>query len=157
MATWTPPRTWITNDLGNEALLNQQLRDNLLWLKTPPSVEVIATTDISTTSTILVSMTSMSGLLEVVGSRLLVGYSGPMRADADTRTLSMTVNVDGVALALPVVTEIGTNVRMVAYVARIRNVTPGIRLAAIYWQTGAGTMFQDGATTQRRFFAAEWL
>lgn len=32
-AAWTPPRTWVTSELVTASLLNQHLRDNLLYLK----------------------------------------------------------------------------------------------------------------------------
>ena len=41
---WTAPRTWALNDLVTPALLNEQLRDNLLALRTPPTCRATQTT-----------------------------------------------------------------------------------------------------------------
>jgi hypothetical protein len=35
-ANWTAPRTWIVGELATAALMNQHIRDNLEFLKTPP-------------------------------------------------------------------------------------------------------------------------
>lgn len=157
-ATWTAPRTWATADFGNEVLLNTHLRDNLEWLKTPAAVSSEGVSDISTTSTTAVEMTGMSGELLITDSRLIVGYSGAMRADADTRQLIMVVNVNFLSTGIASVwTQIGVNVRMASFLVRVTGIAAGLRHVAVTWKTSAGTMFQDGATCQRRFFAAEWL
>jgi len=48
---WAPPKTWVTDEVVTAALLNQQLRDNLDYLKHPPSDRAVLATQVSTTST----------------------------------------------------------------------------------------------------------
>lgn len=155
---WTTPRTWSTNDLADETLLNTYLRDNLLALKNPPAVEAEGTSNISTTSTSQVPMTDMAQVIGIsASSRVLVGFSAPMVADADTRTLLMTIALDTVLSLSVCRTEIGTNVRMLSFLARLSGIAGGNRQVALYWSTSAGTMSQNGGTIARRFFASEWL
>jgi len=33
---WTSPRTWVTGEIVTAAMLNEQLRDNFLYLGDPP-------------------------------------------------------------------------------------------------------------------------
>ena len=34
--SYTTPKTWAVNELVTASLMNQQVRDNLLYLKSPP-------------------------------------------------------------------------------------------------------------------------
>lgn len=153
-ATWTAPRTWNVGELVTAALLNTHLRDNMEWLKAPAAVSASASTDISTTSTTLVDMTNMSGALTMVGTRLLVAFSGSVRSDS-SRILVMGVRIDAVTTNFVHRDQPVTTQREANWFARVTGITPGSRTISIGWQTSAGTMFQDGTTNPRRYFAGE--
>ena len=156
-AFWTTPRTWATDDFADPDMLNTHLRDNIEWLKRPSVVEGSATTDVSTTSTTATGVPDMSGYVFIVGDRLLIGFTGVMRADVDTRTLTLQVMVNNAVVTTPIFTQIGTNRRMASFLVRAASLPSGTRGVAILWTTNAGTMYQDGSTaTHRRFFAAEY-
>lgn len=46
---WTAPRTWVTGEVVTAAMLNQQIRDNELFLYDPPCVRAWRTTNQSLT------------------------------------------------------------------------------------------------------------
>jgi hypothetical protein len=68
-ATWTQPRTWSVGELTTASLMNQHLRDELDWLKTPTESGVITfAADVAIASA---SMTDITGL--TTGSMTLNG------------------------------------------------------------------------------------
>ena len=97
---WTTPRTWIAGDRISALLLNEQLRDNLVALKAPPSQAIIRNNDVSysTTSTAFVPVdsTNLSLSLTTNGGDVMVGMMGVIAADSTTsRHMSFDVRVDG--------------------------------------------------------------
>ncbi len=78
-AIWTPPATWTVNQLVTAGDLNEQVRDNMEWLKNPPMGfrKLDEGADYSTTSTSFVIADILVGAtLDVVGGNVLVGFSG---------------------------------------------------------------------------------
>mgnify|MGYP000872344999 CR=1 FL=1 len=69
---WSQPRTWLTGELATAALLNQHLRDNLDWLKTPPVAVQFPTSTVVVTSTAFTDIWSPLNLT-TAGGGLLIG------------------------------------------------------------------------------------
>lgn len=157
-AIWTPPRSWRHGELVTKELLNTHLRDNLDWLKDRPIASAGAITDISTTSTTLVEMTSMSSSLTLNGDRVLAAFTGWFTCDSFPRTLTLAVAVDGVSvgeMAQTNVTTSGNGGTPCHFNVRISGILAGVRVISIRWRTSGGTMSQPGATIPRGFYALE--
>jgi hypothetical protein len=75
--TWTAPKTWTAEPLTS-ADLNAQVRDNLLYLKEPPTASVaVAGVSVSGTSTAYVAISaSLKVSVTTTGGDVLVVYTG---------------------------------------------------------------------------------
>ncbi len=95
-AIWTQPRSWSVGELTTAALMNQHLRDNLDWLKSPPlGVHVVATSFVLT-STVLVDIMSPITITSA-GGAFLVGLQCCVSASAASVNTSIDLHVDGVS------------------------------------------------------------
>lgn len=97
-ANWTAPRTWVDLKTVNAADMNEQLRDNLLYLKARPvlAVQDLDGTIMSTSSTSWVGVTGMSGSITTVGSsKLLLMASFHWIQTGAPSTCYATVAIDG--------------------------------------------------------------
>lgn len=155
-AIWTLPRTWATGDLVIADMLNEQIRNNLEALKTPPGGSVVGTTDISTTSTTMVNMTDMGVTLTLAGTQCLVAFSAPILADT-ARTLTLGIGVDGSTVVSDAnKCDVNTNPKNLAFMIRLTGLTAGSRTVNVRWMTSAGTVFQAGSTdAARRMLVSE--
>ena len=95
-AFWTQPRTWNVGELTTAALMNQHLRDNLDWLKTPPQGVYTAPTVISVTSTSMVDILSPITITSA-GGAFLVGLQTGMSCSAATVIATFDLHVDGIS------------------------------------------------------------
>jgi len=101
-ATWSTPLTWQVDQLVTEADLNRELRDNLNFLKDPPTafVELAGRDDYSTTSTRFVDVDRQRLALSVTtaGGDLLVAFFGMVRNSSSSGGVSVDVSLDGTRL-----------------------------------------------------------
>ena len=95
-AIWTQPRSWSVGELTTASLMNQHLRDNLDWLKTPPQGVYIAPTSINITSTSLVDILS-SITITSAGGAFLVGFQACLSCSAGSVVVTFDLLVDGVS------------------------------------------------------------
>ncbi len=72
---WTAPKSWIGGEVAKAAKLNEQLRDNLTWLKSRPFVAG-ATGAVTTTSATFVTMTNSTVNLTTTGGYILFWATG---------------------------------------------------------------------------------
>ena len=84
---WSQPRTWLTGELATAALLNQHLRDNLDWLKTPPVAVQFPT------STVVVT----NGIITETTDGACVARRADISMPALTRSVTYRNNVTNVA------------------------------------------------------------
>ncbi len=93
MAVWTTPRTWATGELVTATLLNEELRDKFEALRTPPTVTLVTTSNLTTSSTTFVdvSATQLSLDITTTGADLLVGFFG----DLIENSAFLDVSLDG--------------------------------------------------------------
>jgi hypothetical protein len=97
---WTTPRTWATGELVTAAQLNQHLRDNLDWLKSPVWAQHIGTgtgnyalTPVTNTWTLIHSDFERS--LTSLGGRVLIHAACLVNTTA-TGTTGLSLEIDGV-------------------------------------------------------------
>src|SRR5688572_8291541 len=94
-AQWIPPRTWATGELVTELILNQHIRDNLEWLKTPTAgTDDLTSGDITTTSTSWTDATGLSIGLTTNGGRIELGFSGVVSNSTANQGVNMTFLVN---------------------------------------------------------------
>lgn len=111
-ANWTAPRTWVDLQTVNAADMNEQLRDNLLWLKGPPGLQTILAADVNTTSTSFVDVTGMSLTMTTTGGSVLIQLSALMKTPLSIAEIAeIRFMVDGVPQGI---------------MARQRFVSPGV-------------------------------
>ena len=95
-AIWTQPRSWSVGELTTAALMNQHLRDNLDWLKTPPQGIYTPPTSITITSTSMVDIFSPITITSA-GGAFLVGMQAGMSCSAAAIIATLDLHVDGVS------------------------------------------------------------
>ena len=94
-AIWTQPRSWSVGELTTASLMNQHLRDNLDWLKTPPQGIYTAPTSIVITSTSMVDILSPITITSA-GGAFLVGMQACMSCSAAAVAMTCDLQMDGV-------------------------------------------------------------
>lgn len=95
-ATWTDPRTWVDLDLVTAADLNEQVRDNLLWLKERPIANEsdFDGTFFNTTSSTWQD-TGADAALTTTGGRVLVVAFGGVYVGGSSTAAHLTLYQDG--------------------------------------------------------------
>ena len=95
-AIWTQPRSWSVGELTTASLMNQHLRDNLDWLKTPPQGIYTVPTSIGITSTSMVDIMSPI-TINSAGGAFLVGMQAGMSCSVATVIATFDLQVDAVS------------------------------------------------------------
>lgn len=131
---WVTPRTWATNELVTAAMMNEQLRDNLLYLLNPVSFFVANSATYTTTSTTPVVINAAYGVnLTTNGGYILLGAS--FRLEVST-TCDVYISHDGGNHVL------GTRVAASGYYSFTvlkRSVAAGAHTFQLMWDTASGT------------------
>lgn len=148
---WTQPRTW-SAELVTAAMFNEQLRDNLLALKNPPSDVINAdlSFDYTTTSTTFVNVTNAAdGGTDVVsltivtnGGDVMVGFVGSF--DSTGGSVYLTLRIDDTTTAAGddgiVRMELGTATTSIGFVYLITGLAAGSHKFNLRWKASAGTI-----------------
>ena len=141
-AIWTPPLTWAADQLVTAGHLNQQLRDNLDFLRTPPLTQFMGTLSGSTTSeTFVDTHPSLKRTVTTQGGRVLVAVSGMPRNEfagnnrADFRLFHNTL---GTLTHVQVYFDIQYARGGVCLVALTPVLTAGAHEFRVQWLTAAG-------------------
>lgn len=163
-ATWSVPRTWVVGELVTASLLNTHLRDNLEFLKAPPTAlyNVNQGSDYTTTSTSFadVDATNLSLNITTAGGDVLIvfmGYGG------GTARLYFDILIDGVRMAgddgfLAAVNAVNTPITLVALKQGLSAASHTFKLQ---WKvnSGSGTLYAGAGTsgldTHPQFFVRE--
>lgn len=95
-AIWTQPRTWSVGEMTTAALMNQHLRDNLDYLKTPSSITAQSSTNFTTTSTSATDLTWATATLTTGGGGVDLNFRGVV-GSSGAATVSFYLVVDGVS------------------------------------------------------------
>ncbi len=97
---WTSPSTWAAGSVVSAVALNQQLRDNALYLLSRPHqmIKRTAGANYETTSTTFVPIdsTNLSISLTLSGSAVLVNFSGVTEVPSGGGSAYYDLEVDGV-------------------------------------------------------------
>ncbi len=168
-AIWTAPVTWNVNQLVTAGDLNQQLRDNLEWLKTPPMASVILDqgADYTTTNTgafTAVDATVLSLTLSVVSGNVLVGFHGTVEI-----TGGNVAKLDVIRIGVGAVTgEDGMlsfrrvtsgSVYSVSFVRLLTGIPAGNQTFRLGWRVSGGTatLYAGAGTTDFNIHPQFWV
>ncbi len=163
-AVWSVPRSWSVGELVTASLLNTHLRDNLEFLKTPPTAlyHVNQSTDYTTTSTSFadVDATNLSFNLTTAGGDVLIVFMGYGGGSA---RLYFDVAIDSVRMAgddgfLASVNAANTPITLVALK---QGLSAGSHTFKLQWKvnSGSATLYAGAGTagldTHPQFFVRE--
>lgn len=167
--TWTAPRTWDNNKFVTADDLNEQLRDNFLWLLNRPSAvhTVDEVSNYSTTSTTWADVdgTDLAHTIDVKSGAVEVHFHGAVRisnSGANDTFVYFDVTVDGNRHAGDdgIVGEsfdggnAWSGMRTVSFTRRITGLTPGSHTFRLQWRvassagTTTATLYAGAGTTR---------
>lgn len=156
-AVWTQPITWEVDQLVTEGDLNEQVRDNLEWLKDPPRAAVALAANIATTSTAFVDAPGLTLTLTTAGGALLVGFTG-VAGNTGGATVVFDLAVDGASQGgMDGVTGSNAGVVPVSFVWLVEGLAAGAHTVRLQWKVSAGTgTLYGGGTAYLRFRPQLW-
>lgn len=95
---WTTPKTWSTGELVTASLMNSHVRDNMDFLKDPPTglYNVNEAGDYTTTSTSFVDIdaTNLSLTITTAGGDVMIGFYGSFK-ESVANIIYLDVDMDG--------------------------------------------------------------
>ena len=145
-ATWSSPHSWSVGELVSASLMNQHLRDNLEFLKTPPTGLYILneSSDYTTTSTSFANVDNVKLALSIIsaGGDILVGFCGTVLQNGGT--VFFDVEVDGTRTGsddglVALTPGAATNRGNITFFKLIQGLAPGTRNFKLQWKVNAGT------------------
>jgi hypothetical protein len=151
-ATWHIPVSWSTGQLVTATNLNEQLRDNLEFLKTPPTalVSINQGSDYATTSTTFVDIdvTNLSLTITTAGGDVLIAF---MAYTGGTSRLYFDVSIDGTRVGGDdgFVSAVAAANTPVTLVVLKQGLAPGSHTFRVQWKvnSGTGTMYAGAGTS----------
>ena len=145
-AIWSSPRSWSVGELVSASLLNSHLRDNLEFLKTPPTAAYALNEsgDYTTTSTSFVNVdgTKLALTITTAGGDVLVGFCGSILQSA--ASVFFDVDVDTIRTGgddgLCVVSPSSASQRFNAtFFKLIQGLSAGVHTFKLQWKVNSGT------------------
>lgn len=159
---WTNPKTWVADELVTASAMNEQIRDNLLWLKAPPSRQYTALGDgdwvSSSTNWVDVDSTYLAFYMSSTGGDLLVHFHGTLALSATDNIVYFDLLMDGemvagdqgiIAIQNPD-SAMAQRIVTVSFTRRIRNVSPMAHLVRLQWRVNTGSVRMYAGTTSGR-------
>ena len=156
-ADWTQPRDWSVDELVTPALLNAQLRDNLEFLKNPPTdlYDVDESSDYTTTSTSFVDVdgTNLALTIETEGGDVMVGFVGSVSHSNGTARIYFELDVDGSPAGgddgICLVAQNTWRNQTASFVFLIQGLSEGSHTIKLQWKTNVGTatLYAGAGTT----------
>ena len=104
---WNTPLTWDTGRLVTANDLNRQIRDNLLYLKSPPAT-ILAGANNTTSSTSYVPLTETQNIITTAGGRVLIGAYGYSYRTSGSGPMQVTIalQIDGGAVGHAIIVTV---------------------------------------------------
>lgn len=146
---WSTPKTWSTGELVTSSLLNTHLRDQLIFLKDPPTGQYTLNqgSDYTTTSSTYVDVdgTNLALTLVTAGGDVLVGFYGTFQHSTANAAVALDISVDGVrqggddGLITGRAASTQNGYLPIAFVAMVRGLSAGSHTIKLQWKTTAAT------------------
>jgi hypothetical protein len=151
-ATWHTPATWTVGQLVTATNLNEQLRDNLEFLKTPPTslYNLNQGSDYTTTSTSFVDVdaTNLSLTINTAGGDVLIVFLG---FGAGSARLYFDIAIDGVRMAGDdgFFSAVQNSNGPLTLVALKQGLSAGSHTFKLQWKvnSGTGTLYAGAGTS----------
>lgn len=143
-ASWTQPRTWSVGELTTAAFMNQHLRDNLDWLRTPPAA-IDTASGISTTSASPVDVTGSSISVTTTGTGGVDIFWVGVYSVSATASMTVALVADGsTVFTMPLSTSLLNYGHNCSFAYHIAAPSAGSHTYKIQVSTNAGTMSTTG-------------
>jgi hypothetical protein len=165
-ATWRTPVTWTVGQLVTATNLNEQLRDNLEFLKTPPTAlhHVNQASDYTTTSTSFVDVdaTNLSLTIVTAGGDVMIGFTGTVDNNGAGKTY-LDVAVDSVRMGGDDGLQAADNNAITAEPMILcvlkQGLAPGSHTFKLQWkvQSGTSTLYAGAGTTNLDLHPQFWV
>ena len=155
---WTPPVTWVTDELVTATKLNEQVRDNLEFLKSPPTTTVTFTGGGSTTSTSPVEIDpALTFDLTTEGGAVLIGFNiRRIKQSTAGQSITVTLYVNGNGTPLiQTITPANTADQSVCGVLLLDTLAAGTHNFSLRWSVSGGTATIISTSGYASFFARE--
>jgi hypothetical protein len=168
---WTDPAEWNVGDVLTKDRLNQDIRDNLIALKTPPSAnfEADEASNYTTTSTVFVDVDATEGkfqlTIETAGGDVMVGFVGTCEIITNNR-LYFDIDVDGTRKAGDDgicfqewnSADSADEDTVISFVYLVTGLTPGSHTFKLQWRVNGGTgILFAGATNNKAVHPQFWV
>lgn len=155
MADWSTPLTWDTGRLVTANDLNQQIRDNLLYLKSPPAT-ILEGVDNTTSSTSYVPLTETKNIITTAGGRVLIGAYGYSYRTSGSGPMQITIGLakDGGAVGNAIIVTLPEQLNNAAPWAMLHltaQLTPAFHTYRLYHRVSGNT----GASVVVQFWMLE--
>lgn len=150
---WTTPKTWADNELVTAALMNEQVRDNMAYLKiasdtafnhfTCSSNTAYTTTTSGSFSDI--DATNLAGSLTTTGGPVLIGVSGNWKVSGTGIDMCVDVMIDGSRIGHATYGSLlmqssASNLYSPVSWSQIRALAAGSHTFKLQWRTSSGTL-----------------
>jgi len=158
---WTTPQTW-TAALVTVAEFNTHIRDNLLWLKDPPTGIATLSTAITTTSTSWTNVTGLSVTLTTSGGTIMVGFTAVTSMSTGTAT-HFNIAVDGVDQASSTdgyTYSVSSPVNTVSPVILLEGIAAGTHTFQLRWKNNSGattTLYAESSGAAVKMLPMFWV
>ena len=142
-AIWSSPRSWSVGELVTAALMNAHLRDNLEFLKTPPTDSEILNegADYTITSTSYVIMDLAKRLtITTAGGDVFWAFSGAVANSSGITFLDVAVDTVRLGGDDGLIAINSANARLAGTCFRlITGLSAGVHTFDLWWKVSAGT------------------
>lgn len=157
-ANWTPPATWVTDELVTAAKLNEQIRDNLEHLKARPAAVKTRSGMTSTTNSSFIDIDPALNIdLTTAGGAVLVGCT--LRFITNTtagKTVDLRVHIDDDnALEQRIGASFDGTYHTISGVFLVTELAAGLHTFRLQWAAFAGGTAQLASSGHIHFFVQE--
>jgi hypothetical protein len=158
-ATWHAPQTWVDNQLVSASDLNNQVRDNLEFLKTPTTGVATLASTLTTTSSTFTPATGLSITMTTSGGDVLLNLSGWGSNNTVAGGVSLDFGVDGTAQGHATFGLAGfnsataNNAQNASFTYLVRSLAAGSHIFTVRWGVTASTT--GSLFVGAQFFARE--
>lgn len=167
MVAWTTPITWANLDPITETKLNQQLRDNMLWLKSPAkgmvTIRNVANVTVTSTSFVAVDDAQFTIDADFTGGDISLEFNGTL--SPQTVQAYFDVLIDGTTFASSMTATALTNGLWSAYATgtditfnfhhRITGLAAGTHNFKLRARVASGSVILRMLNTVTQFMAIE--
>lgn len=159
---WTTPRNWIANELIDEDILNEQIRDNMIALKDPPSDSYVLDEVAEYSGAAVwadIDAGNLSFTLVTGGGDVMVSFAGTFYTTAGTLAIYLDVDVDGGRIAGDdgiIAESVTTTARSITFTRLIEGLAADTHVFTLQWNAPANARLAAGSGAAHDVHAQFW-